>query len=136
MKPTDRNLGMDRPISRRDLLHGMGALAGQCAGSRVCTTQPGAPRWITLERPATHRRSRGLRGSHDGSFEGRPSASRARVGSDWGNRPEPPTPTSYDHLVVVGGGISGLAARALFLEAEADGAHSDSRQPRRLRGLR
>jgi spermidine dehydrogenase len=27
MRPRDRNLGMDRTISRRDLLHGMGALA-------------------------------------------------------------------------------------------------------------
>jgi hypothetical protein len=29
MKATDRNLGMNRPISRRDLLHGMGALAAR-----------------------------------------------------------------------------------------------------------
>ena len=27
MRSRDRNLGMDRTISRRDLLHGMGALA-------------------------------------------------------------------------------------------------------------
>ena len=27
MKSGDRDLGMDRPISRRDFLHGMGALA-------------------------------------------------------------------------------------------------------------
>ena len=27
MKPKDRDLGMDRPISRRDLLQGMGAVA-------------------------------------------------------------------------------------------------------------
>ena len=27
MKSKDRDLGMDRAISRRDLLHGMGALA-------------------------------------------------------------------------------------------------------------
>jgi len=27
MKTEDRNLGMDRPISRRDLLHGVGAMA-------------------------------------------------------------------------------------------------------------
>ncbi len=27
MKPGDRDLGMDRPISRRDFLHGLGAVA-------------------------------------------------------------------------------------------------------------
>ncbi len=32
MKPGDRDLGMDRPITRRDFLHGVGAVA---AGSMI-----------------------------------------------------------------------------------------------------
>ena len=65
MKSRDRNLGMDRAISRRDLLHGMGA---QAAGA-LCTPPN---QMFALENtgaagypPALT----GFRGSHVGSFE-------------------------------------------------------------------
>ena len=112
MKPTDRNLGMDRPISRRDLLHGMGALAASalvpgCAQPNQVsaldhTGAAGYPPALT-----------GFRGSHDGSFE--VAHQFARKGrSDWGTVQSPDSDI-YD-LVVVGGGISGLAAAHFFLK--------------------
>ena len=52
----------------------------------------------------------GLRGSHPGSYE--PAHSRAFTGrSDWG--PTTILPEIYD-LVVVGGGLSGLAAAYFY----------------------
>jgi len=109
MKSRDRNLGMDRPISRRDLLHGMGALA---AGALY--TQPN--RILALEHtgeagypPALT----GLRGSHEGSFE--VAHQLARTGRrDWGTV-QGLDEEIYD-LVVVGGGFSGLAAAHFFLK--------------------
>ena len=108
MKPTDRELGLNRPISRRDLLHGVVALAAS-------TLIPGralADEILTLEQvgetssvypPALT----GSRGNHVGSFEtAHQLAHRGR--RDWGTVREPDAEV-YD-LVVVGGGISGLAA--------------------------
>jgi len=112
VKPTDRNLGMDRPISRRDLLHGMGALAAS-------TLLPGralAEEMLALERAgetaAGYPPARtGLRGSHVGSFEtAHELAFKGR--RDWG-AVEEPDPAVYD-LVVVGGGLSGLAAAHFY----------------------
>jgi spermidine dehydrogenase len=100
---------MDRAISRRDLLHGMGALA---AGA-LCTP----PNQIfALENtgaagypPALT----GFRGSHVGSFE--VAHQLALTGRrDWGTVKE--TDDGIYDLVVVGGGISGLAAAHFFLK--------------------
>ena len=87
---------MDRLISRRDLLRGVGALAatslvpGQVFADKLSAS--GYPPALT-----------GLRGSHVGSFEVAHQLSReGRV--DWGPIEEPDS-GDYD-LVVVGGGIS------------------------------
>ena len=101
---------MDRPISRRDLLHGMGALAASalipgCAQPNQMfalehTGAAGYPPALT-----------GFRGNHVGSFE--VAHQLARDGRrDWGAIQEP-DPDLYD-LVVVGGGISGLAAAYFY----------------------
>ena len=71
----------------------------------------------------------GLRGQHDGSFE--VAHALAREGRQF---PVDGTPIeeSYD-LVVVGGGISGLAAAWFYRRATAARAHPHPRQSRRFR---
>ena len=112
MKPSDRNLGMDRRISRRDVLHGAGALA---AASLI----PGralADQILALDRAGTGAAAyppalTGLRGNHVGSYE--VAHQLARGGrQDWGVVQEPDAEL-YD-LVVVGGGISGLASAHFY----------------------
>lgn len=63
--------------------------------------------------------STGLRGSHTGSFE---IAHSLRDGTFWKNAPAPrPLAEKYD-LIVVGGGISGLAAAHFYREKAGPGA--------------
>ncbi len=89
MKPADRNLGMDRSISRRDLLLGMGALAA----SAFIPGRAFADEMLRLERaggfgPSYPPGLTGLRGSHAGSFE--VAHQLARGGrSDWGPVQQP-----------------------------------------------
>jgi spermidine dehydrogenase len=113
----DLKLGMNRRIKRRDFLNGMsiavgGALAlpdGTWAESLGWTVPVGqAEKDAGYYPPA----KTGLRGSHDGSWE---VAHSLREGKHW----DIPTPDAqtYD-LIVVGGGISGLAA-AYFYRKQA-----------------
>ncbi|MCZ6779209.1 MAG: NAD(P)-binding protein, partial [Acidobacteria bacterium] len=112
MKPADRNLGMDRSISRRDLLIGMGALAA----SAFIPGRAFADKMLRLERagragPGYPPGLTGMRGSHVGSFEvAHQLAWEGR--RDWGPVQEPDADL-YD-LVVVGGGVSGLAAAHFY----------------------
>jgi spermidine dehydrogenase len=99
----DARLGMDQPITRRDFLDGaalvLGAAAiGGCENASAPSSRP------TAQNPA---RRLGDRGHHPGSHE---VAHALRDGTFWKNAGAvQPTGESYD-LVVVGGGISGLAA--------------------------
>jgi spermidine dehydrogenase len=119
----DRDLGMDRAISRRDFLHGAGAAlaAGMVAG-RVGGA-PGVPEVGSApigRNPAAYPPLRsGLRGSHPGSFE---VAHRLALEkrTDWG--PVEDLEEDVYDLVVVGAGASGLAA-AWFYRRE----HPDAR---------
>ncbi len=114
----DRALGMHRRITRRDVLHGLalaggGAWAGHLAGAmlgaaRAAESAIGVdagypPAWT------------GMRGSNDGSFE---VAHAARDGQTWNETVD--TGEAYD-LIVVGAGISGLAA-AHFFRAQTSAA--------------
>ena len=109
---TARDLGLDRRITRRDFVQGVAVPVG---GTLL------APRWLqALESgqgagaepeadaypPARH----GLRGSHEGSYE---VGHRLRDARGWDFSGAVDTGERYD-LVVVGGGISGLAAAQLF----------------------
>jgi spermidine dehydrogenase len=114
----DRELGMHRNITRRDFLNGMaigagGMLASPWLGS-LLAAQASAP--SAQDRPGYYPPTlNGMRGSHPGSFE---VAHALRDGTFWEKAGKPvDTGENYD-LVVVGGGISGLAA-AYFYRKQA-----------------
>jgi spermidine dehydrogenase len=107
---SDRALGMDRAITRRDFLNGVSvAFAGSVLsldGVENFTTQ--APSTAVTAYPPG---LTGLRGSHLGSFE--TAHDLARNGRSWDVNSVLDTGESYD-LVVVGAGLSGLAAAYFF----------------------
>ncbi len=118
---SDRDLGMDRPITRRDFLNGVAIGVGAALGADLARLGPGAEAMLLAAGFAQDQpgydpaRLTGMRGSHDGSYD----ASHAlRDGRFWQTAGQPiDTREAYD-LVVVGGGISGLAA-AYFYRAKA-----------------
>ncbi|MFQ5790578.1 MAG: NAD(P)-binding protein [Acidobacteriota bacterium] len=115
MKPRDHELGMDRPITRRDFLNGMGiAVTGSLLSPALSRALEALGRQATPYAPEKDPRYyppalTGLRGSHDGSWE---VAHEMRDGKSWDTEASD-SGESYD-LVVVGGGISGLAAAYFF----------------------
>ena len=109
----DIRLGMNRPISRRDFLNGValtvGATALGAAGlprPAMATTPAGDPAALT-----------GLRGHSETAMT---IGHALRDGSFWNSAPAvEATGESYD-LIVVGGGISGLAAAYLYRQQKPD----------------
>jgi len=119
VKTSDRDLGMRRPITRRDFLNGVAAVtAGVLApGCRQDAPAPGGPHDLPVGELDPPLRT-GMRGSHPGSFE--VAHELGRVGptagpTEWGTTREGDD-GAYD-LVVVGAGISGLAAAHFYREA-------------------
>jgi spermidine dehydrogenase len=115
MDASDRNLGLHRDITRRDFLNGVAvALTGATIGSPVVDAFGAPPQVPAPEQaPDYYPPLRtGLRGSHPGSFE---VAHQLRDAKAWRDAASD-TGESYD-LVVVGGGISGLASAYFFREA-------------------
>jgi len=100
MSQTDRHLGMSCPIARRDFLNGV-LMSGVAGGVRVAGAAEGG--FV----PPPYRT--GMRGSHPGAFE------TAHALRDGVLHPHDVVETGeiYD-LVVVGGGLSGLAAAHFF----------------------
>jgi spermidine dehydrogenase len=110
--PADRELGMQRRITRRDFLNGVAVAAGAALGGLGASLPPGSAGQPDLDPypPALT----GLRGSHDGSFE---AFHALRDGTPWDRAGAPlPTGEIFD-LAVVGAGISGLAAAWFYRQA-------------------
>ncbi len=108
---SDRELGMDRPITRRDFLDGVAVAIG---GASLLAEQARAATVFPQDRPGYDPPTLvGMRGSHDGSYD---YAHALRDGKPVGTPVD--TGETYD-LVVVGGGISGLAA-AYFYRARTN----------------
>jgi spermidine dehydrogenase len=119
MEFSDKALGMDRKITRRDFMNGaaVAVAAAILPGTAVSAesdssepqNQPG------YNPPALA----GLRGSHEGAYQ---TAHSLRDGTFWKNAGQAiDTGESYD-LVIVGGGISGLASARFFREAAGPNA--------------
>lgn len=135
----DKKLGMGCPISRRDFLNGVAVTVGACLlGAKTSIASAGAdneglvvPAMPPLGKGADDSAQEALlaegitpedpryyppilsrmRGNHPGSFE---TAHANRDGAFWKGATRPKeTGEAYD-LVVVGGGISGLAAAYFF----------------------
>jgi len=111
-KSSDAQLGMDRAVSRRDFLNGVavgvGSMVTLPAWAHTLAQAADAPENSSSYYPPA---LTGLRGDHEGSY---PSAHRLRDGDSWNDFGTPEkTGESYD-LVVVGGGISGLAAAYFY----------------------
>ena len=114
MKSRDRELGMGRSITRRDFLNGVSvAVTGSLLSSPMVEAfgMP-LPQFAPEKEPGYNPPTRtGFRGSHDGSWE---VAHELMSGKTWDDvSPEADTGEVYD-LIVVGGGISGLAAAYFY----------------------
>jgi spermidine dehydrogenase len=107
-KSQDQALGMDKPISRRDFLNGVALAvtasvalpAAAAASTETLAAQDSANYYPPL--------LTGLRGSHPGSFE---TAHALRDQGRW--PPSAAAPEDYD-LIIVGAGLSGLAAAHFY----------------------
>jgi len=117
MNLTDRALGMDRDISRRDFVNGVAMVGGSLAlpMSALAARGEGLSGAAAADYPPARM---GLRGSHAGSFE---IAHAMRDGGPLDTSGAERTGETYD-LVVVGGGLSGLAAAHFFLKNAGRGA--------------
>ena len=106
----DKELGMHRHISRRDFINGVALPLG---GAMLLPTWTGV-----LAQPSPPANSYypptelGLRGSHAGSFE---VGHQLRDLRGWDLSSASDSGEEYD-LVIVGGGISGLAAAYFFID--------------------
>jgi spermidine dehydrogenase len=109
----DRELGMQCPITRRDFLNGVAVGIG---GALAANYLPAS--WAATPNSYYPPALTGMRGSHPGSFE---AAHALRDGTAWDANKPTDTAESYD-LVVVGSGISGLAAAYFYRQRAGSSA--------------
>jgi spermidine dehydrogenase len=110
---SDRELGMNRAITRRDFLNGVAiGVGGTLASAWLPGLAFGDPLAAAQDTPGYNPPAlTGMRGSHPGSFE---VAHSLRDGNFWESAGKPiETDENYD-LVIVGGGLSGLAAAYFY----------------------
>ncbi len=124
-RKTDHELGMNRGITRRDFLNGVaiaagGTLVGGGMGTETLAAAAALDEFAPEKAADYYPPARmGLRGNHDGTFT---FAHRLRDGEGAEAFGEPAgTGESYD-LIVVGGGISGLAAAYFFRKSAGKNA--------------
>src|SRR3981189_3429625 len=116
----DRRLGMGCPITRRDFLTGVAIGAGGLVASDPMLAALLGEETAPEKAPGYYPPAlTGMRGNHDGTFT---YAHKLRDGKHWdaaGGAAE--TGETYD-LVVVGGGISGLAAAYFYRKSAGNNA--------------
>jgi spermidine dehydrogenase len=120
----DRELGMHRKITRRDFLDGVANAAGGAVISLNCpwmlrhadSENQGSPQSSTGYYPPA---LTGMRGNHDGSYT---YAHALRDGDFWNGAGKPERLAESHDLVVVGGGISGLAAAYFYRQGAGPSA--------------
>lgn len=105
MNTEDRSLGMNRDITRRDFVNGAALAASTW-------WLPGMARGTDTAADPYPPQRLGMRGSHPGSFE---AAHALRDAHTFDASSAADTGETYD-LVVVGGGLSGLAAAHFYLK--------------------
>jgi len=121
-KRRDRELGMDRPITRRDFLNGVAigigaAMVGSSLGPLAWDAEAAG---FAQDAPGYYPPAlTGMRGSHDGSFD---VSHALRDGRFWQTAGTPQNTNETYDLVVVGGGISGLAAAYFYRQRVARSA--------------
>jgi len=114
--PRDRELGMYRKITRRDFMNGVAVTAAAAMMPWHLLAESTEPQSSAGYYPPA---LTGMRGSHPGSFD---AAHALRDGTFWDTAGQPEdTKENYD-LIIVGGGISGLAAAHFFRKAVGNNA--------------
>src|SRR5437868_9145630 len=107
----EKDLGMHPRISRRDFLNGVALTIGGTllprAALAVEQSEYAPEKAVGYYPPART----GMRGNHDGTFT---YAHRLRDGELWNDSTKPETTGEVYDLVIVGAGISGLAAAYFY----------------------
>jgi spermidine dehydrogenase len=106
---------MHRKITRRDFLNGVAVTAGVAIMPwHLCADDHAPEKSLGYYPPALT----GMRGSHPGSFE---VAHSLRDGTFWDSVGKPEDTGEVYNLIVVGGGISGLAAAHFYRKVAGSG---------------
>ena len=108
-----RDLGMNRAITRRDCLNGVAISIGSvAAGAWLGGLDALAAAQFAQDSPGYYPPAlTGMRGSHDGSFD---MSHALRDPRFWATAGQPIATNEFYDLVIVGGGISGLAAAYFY----------------------